>query len=182
MMLDTATYLGRGIVTRTLEGAAVEARLDDGQEVRVKPAMPLHYEAAPGDELLVLGADPQAMYAIGVLRGRGKVTLRAPGDLTLETPEGALRLTAARGVTLKSQVEIVTEAPAVRCVAGKLEIAAQRVIQRARDVYFWVSELFQVKSHRLRATADSTCHIHAQETHLRADQTVSIDGQSIHLG
>jgi hypothetical protein len=181
-MLDTATYLGRGIVTRTLEGADVEVRLDDGQEVRVKPALPLHYEAAPGDELLVLGADPEAMYAIGVLRGHGKITLRAPGDLSLETPAGALLLTGARGVTLRSPAEVVAEAPAVRCLAGKLEIVAQRMIQKAKDAYFWVSELFQIKSHRLRATADATCHIHAQETHLRAAQTVSIDGQSIHLG
>ena len=63
-----------------------------------------------------------------------------------------------------------------------IEITARRVLEKANEVYAWVSDLFQVKSRRIRAVAESTCHLKAREVSLRAEADMNIDGESVNLG
>lgn len=170
---DPGTYLGPATVVRLSPGDdAAELRRPDGTTLSARFAFAVPVRPAEGDELLILARE-DAAYAIGVLRSSGPVTLRCREGLTVDA-DGPLALRSARSLE--------AEAPALSLRAGRLEIAAGRLVQRLKDAYFWLSGLFQVKSRRFRAVADEGCLIRAERAHLKSTADFSIDGRTIHLG
>ena len=174
-MIGTETALGPATVTET-EGRPdyVRVEREEGESVWARLALAVPYQPVVGDEVLVAGAEPERTYVIGLLRGTGKTTLRVSGDLALEAPNGSIDLSAARGVRVG--------APEISLRAGKLEFIAQRILEKARDAYVWISELFQLKSRRMRAVAETTLDLRADTAYVKAKGEVNIDGRSIHLG
>lgn len=164
-LIGTETVLGPAIVTRT-EGRPdhVRVKREGGEFVWARMALAVLYQPAVGDEVLVVGSE--RAYVIGVLRGAG--------DLKLEAPDGFIDIVAGRGVRIA--------APEVSLRAGKLEIIAQRIVEKARDAYVWIAELFQLKSRRVRASAESTLDLRAQTAYVKAKGDMNIDGRSINLG
>ena len=74
------------------------------------------------------------------------------------------------------------EAESITLRAGKLDITANRIIEKARDVYRWVSDLFQVKARRMREVVETDYHLRAGTANVKATGDVNIDGKSINLG
>ncbi len=171
-MIDTAGTLGPATALAAAEGDGVEVRLPDGPSARARLAFAVPYRPRAGDELLVIGQGGD-LYAIGVLKAAGPVELRC---------EGGFEVRAEGPVSLVSRRSLAVEAPDVAIRAGRLELAAQRTVQRFRDAYLWLSGLFQVKSRRLRATAEEGLFARGGRTHLKSDGDLSIDGKTIHLG
>lgn len=153
-MIETAAILGPATVTSLAGG--VRVALADGTAGRAQMAMAVAYEPAVGDRLLVIGNDPSALFVIGVVSGRGKIALRAE--------------------------EIELEASQLTIRAGKLECFADRVVQKAKDVYHWIEGLFQVRSKRARHLADESHDVQAGRAYIQADAEVVVDGRTIHLG
>lgn len=135
-----------------IEKKRVRVRLAD-EEVWARIAMPFRPDS--GDELLVVRLEGGELYAIGIL-------------------EGAPRLESDRCITIR--------APEVRVEAGKFDVTARRIVEKARDVYRWVSDLFQVKARRMRAVVEEDYHLRAGTANVKATADVNIDGKSINLG
>ncbi|MFO0984070.1 MAG: DUF3540 domain-containing protein [Planctomycetota bacterium] len=182
-MIDTGTLLQAARITPA-QGpkGQVHVRFQSGEEGWARLALAFSYAARAGDEVLVIGQDPSELYVIGVLRGSGPTTLAVPGDLAITAPHGAITLKGKRGIHIKSEAVVETEAPLVRLKAGKLEMAAQRIVQSARELYAWFSGLWQLKSRRVRAVADTTVHLKGEEMHIRADKEVYVNGATVNLG
>lgn len=165
-MIGTESYLGPATVVKA-EGRSGHAHVRlPGGAAWARLAFTLPYRPSEGDELLVIRQEADAVYAIGVLT-------RAGGEVSIEA-EGRIRL--------KSGDAIEIEAPGVTVRAGRLELAARRVIQRFQDAYLWLTGLFQLKSRRLRAVADEGLLVKSGRTHLKSEGDFSIDGRTIHLG
>jgi hypothetical protein len=173
-MIETSTILGPATITQ-VEGPPGHVRVErpSGEAAWARLALAVPYRPVEGDEVLVISSDGEATYVIGVLVGRGVTTLSVPGDLSIESG-GRLSLKGAQAVDVT--------APSMAWRAGRLEIAAHRIVQRARDVLSWVSGLFQSRSRRLRLTAHETAHVKAGRACVTARGDVRIDGRQINLG
>lgn len=164
-LLSPARVLG-------VEGNRVQLELPDGLAWAVV-ALAYPYEPVSGDTVLAIGQEEE-WYVIGVLQGSGKTSMTVPGDLCIRAPFGAIELTAARSVKIKS--------PAVQITAGKLELLARSVVERFTHAQRWVTETFQIRSGRLRARVKGAYDIKADRILERADGDVKIDGRQIKLG
>lgn len=153
LTLDTATYLGPARAIE-IRGRHVRVEFPDGESAEARLAMP--YVPAAGDELLVLRLHGDDLYAVGILEGRGELHFEA-SHITLESPHVEVR-------------------------AGKFEIAARRILERARDVYRWVSDLLRVEAHRMHTATEKEFRLHAGDAAIKARADVNIDGRSINLG
>lgn len=183
MLVETGTYLGPATVVETEKNRdTVALRMPDGETCRARLALSLPYQAVDGDEVLAIRQDGDMAFVIGLLRGQGRATLRVAGDLSIEAPNGKINLSSANGIHLQDQKQIMTEAPHVKITAGKLELIAEQVFQRAKNIYQWVSELLQTRSRRFRMMASSTFQLHAHRTYLQADSDMNVRGKKINLG
>jgi hypothetical protein len=169
--LEQQTRLTPARVLRT-EHNRVQLELPD-ERAWAAVALAYPYEPVSGDSVLAIGQDG-AWYVIGVLQGSGKTSMTVPGDLCLRAPFGAIELSAAQWVKIKS--------PAVQITAGKLELVARSVFERFAHATRWVTETFQIRSGRLRARVNGSYDMKAERILERADGDVKIDGRQIKLG
>ncbi len=181
MLIETATYLGPATVDRS-GGDWVDLTLPDGRAARGRTALAVPVQLAGGDEVLVIAQEPERFYVIGILRASGPTTLRLPGGLAIQAPEGAVTIDAGRPIRLESRQAVSVAAPRVTIRAGRLETLAVRAVERIGDVFLWVRGLFQVKARRWRAVADEQLVAKSRRTHLKSQGDFSIDGKTIHLG
>ena len=108
-----------------------------------------------------------------------------PGSLELSSPE--MVLTAQRGEFYVQHArytgeEFLGRIGQVKLIAVKLETAARTVIQKARNAYRTVEQLFQVRTGRMRTLVKGTYHVKSRKTMMKAEQDVKIKGERIHLG
>ena len=144
-----------------------------GELVWATMALAFCYQAVSGDTVLAIGQDG-AWYVIGLLQGAGKTSLTVPGDLCIRAPAGAIELSAARGVQIKS--------PSVQVIAGKLELLAQALFERFEHATRRVVGTLQTSSGRVRTRVAETYDLKAARILERADGDVKIDGRAIKLG
>lgn len=162
-MIGTDMYLGPAKVLEIAGAERVRLELPGGPAwARLALAVP--FRPSVGDEVLAITHDFEAVYVVGVLSAGSRTTLRVEGDLAIE----------ARKIELR--------APEVGVRAGKFDVLAHRMVEKVRDLYTWVSELFQIRSRRFRAVSESTMHLKAYRAYLKADTDVNVDGKSINLG
>ncbi len=182
MLVETGTYLGPATVVGIEKNNTVTVRMPDGESCRARLALSLPYQAVEGDEVLAIRQEGETAFVIGLLQSQGKATLRVAGDLSIEAPNGKIDFSSAKGISLCDQKSITAEAPHVQISAGKLELLAEQVIQRAKNIYQWVSELVQTRSRRFRMMASSTFQLHSHRTYLQADADMNVRGKKINLG
>ncbi len=130
------------------------------------------YCPVKGDTVLVIETD-EAAFVIGVLRSAGPMTIRAPGDLRLQAPNGAIVLEAAR---------VDARAHEINLDAKDLHIGADRLRERFRTVRRVVAEALELDAGSVRTRVRETCAIFARRFHATAEDDVKIDGKRIHLG
>ena len=165
----TTTYLGPGRVQR-VRGEHVDILLPEGP-VKAQLALAAPYDPRPGDVVLVIGEFD--FYVIGVLKGTGRVTLDAPGDLVLR---------AGGKVSISGQRALELTAPQVTIRADRFETIAQAAYQRFMNSYTWVKGVAQTTTGRLRTLVEHTASLSADSIVERARKDVSIDGEKIRLG
>ena len=170
---ETGLHLGPATVVRAV-GRRVQLRRD-GQEAEecAELALAFPYQPAAGDVVLVVAQEERA-YVIGVLQGRGPSVLAFPGDVTLSAPRGSIQLDAAKGVAVN--------APAVEMRAETIELEAKTLTQRVESAFQWVKDLLQVRAGRSRTVVDGTSHQLAERTFIRSEKEVKVDGEKIYLG
>jgi hypothetical protein len=165
-------YLGPAEVTE-VGPAEVIAELDDGTTVRVTPAFTAPYEPVAGDELLVIGRG-DAHWAIGVIRGSGRTSLRLQGDVDLHAEGGTLRLGADEGVEIRG--------PEIALHADKLQVLAGAVVEKITSLYQRVTGLLHVRARNVHTDVEETSVTQAKSAAIVTEQTVTINGREVHLG
>jgi len=149
--------------------------LDDelATQVEVAPAFTFPYQPVTGDRLLVLGNGTQ-YFAVGVLGGQGPSRLHFPGDVSLHAVDGKL--------TLASDQAIQVRAPKVTIRAGILRTIVDNVTEKAGGVRRWVRGLLAVRAGQSRRVIDGQDTTRCENSTTLAKDTVTIDGDQLHLG
>ena len=171
------------VLVRRIQGGG-EHRV--AEEVIAAEMAVVGYLPQTGDQVLVSGTEtPFVTGAFGEARRRtfagltttkgedGSTELHASGDLTLST-NGRLAL---RGVDLSIES---TEQVQVR--TGRLDIEADRVIERAKDTYRHVEGLAELQAQRARMLVEDTCRIVAGKTTIASEEDTIVDGKRVLLG
>jgi len=114
---------------------------------------------------------------------KGSAEVFAPsGDLTLAAPAGKVVLRAGTAVEVHAGERTEIRSSEVVVAAGKLELRAQRILERAEEVYRDVEGLLQVKVGRLRSMITDTFHLRAKRTRIVSEEDTSVDGKRVLLG
>ncbi len=145
---------------------------DDG-EVWAGNALAFPFQPARGDLVLAIGQQGK-WFVIGLLKTRGDMNFQFPADVTFSTPRGEIKLKSAKGLELHS--------PNVRIRAGKLELLARSVIEKADSAWRWVKGMLQVRAGRERTDIDDISQTTAKRFIVKAKEDVKIDGDKIYLG
>jgi len=169
MLTDAGTVLGPATVTE-IAGDRVRVERADGSAAWAQLALAQPYEPEPGDVVLAIGADE--VYVIGVLTGRGRTVLRAPGRLELR----------AESVAIVGERELELSAPQVTVRGDRVETFARDVFERVVNAYRFVKEALQLNAGRVREQVDGHATRHAERVVMTADKDVRLDGEKIRLG
>jgi len=167
-------------------------------------------EPTLGDAVLFAGKPSGSLYILAVLeRDDDAVTLRAPGDLTVQVDAGRFTV-ASKGVDVVSsedisltssevqvrasrskvfvrRVELLSErifgeTEALKLVASKVERIAERVVDRVGRSYRFVEEMDQLRAGSIEHVAEETIRLKGEHAFLQADGLTKVDGDQIHLG
>lgn len=164
-------YLGPATVA-AVSHDEVELELPAGR-CTARIAMSQSYAPVVGDTVLAVNRDSE-WFAIGLIRGTGTTTFTAPGDIELQAPHGRIELLARDGVFLRSDL--------VEIVATRIELTGKHLVERFHSVTQWVSESLHRRLGRLHTTVEGAYELRAGRITEIADEDVSIDGKTIHLG
>ncbi len=116
------------------------------------------------------------------------------GDLEIRAPTGSIRLQAGQRVEVAAKEadvkvgearvtarQVTSTIDRVRQAVGVLETRADRVIERARNVYREVEELSQTRAGRIKLIAEKTVHVLGKHTLFKAREDVKIKGEKVYL-
>lgn len=165
-------YLGPAEVLEVGAGSVAVA-LPGGHAVTARMALAVPYEPVPGDVLLVIGR-AGSHYVIGVLRGKGRTRLSFQGDVDLHAADGALRISAERGVQI-SGPEVGIETRRLGVIAGTLVEHLSSVVRR-------VTGLLSVQAGDAHTIADGTILSQSKTASILTEETVTVNGKQVHLG
>lgn len=173
LTMDTAvSHLGPADVIE-VDGGEVVVELSDGAVARATPAFAAPYAPAVGDVLLVIGRGGQH-WAIGVIQGSGRTTLRFQGDVDLTAEGGAVRIEGDRGVEIRG--------PDLSVHADKIQVVAGAVVEKFTSLYQRVSDLLSVRAQRSHTVVDEASVTQAKSAAIVTEETVTINGREVHLG
>jgi hypothetical protein len=120
---------------------------------------------ADGERLVVRDARGVIVVVYDAERGTAEIVAPA-GDLVLSAPHGKIALRAAE----------------VECAAGRIELRADRILERARDVYREVEDLLQTRVGRARTIARAAYQVFANRVNVAAEEDAALDGKRVLLG
>jgi hypothetical protein len=165
-------YLGPGYVIEALPHQAV-VEIRGGERVRADLALSVPYAVAVGDVLLVIGKG-EDYYVIGVLHGSGTTSLSFQGAVELRATGGPLTLASDRGVAIHG--------PEMEIQTGKLQVFAGRVVEKLGSVYQRVRDTLNVHVGKAHTVVEDSSFLTAKNASIVTQETMSINGDEIHLG
>jgi hypothetical protein len=165
-------FLGPAHVV-AVEPLGVEVEIRAGERVRARMAVSVPYEPCVGDVLLVIGKDDEH-YVIGVLHGTGKTSLSFQGAVDLRASGGPL--------TLSSDAGVVVHGPQMEIHTGKLEVFAGAVVEKLGSLYQRVRGALNVHAGKTHTVVDDSSFMTAKNASILTEETMSINGNEIHLG
>jgi hypothetical protein len=183
MIAEAVVYLGPAkVVTDSGRPGYVQVTMPDNELVWARVALVVPYRVAAGDEVLVICHGRPHTYVIGLLETSGPTTLRVPGDLRLEAPDGVVQIAASRGIRLHSDQSLDLEAARATFRFLRLNMLVTTLVQRLENAYTWATGLVQSKSRRVRSIAEEGWLMSAGRAHIKTTDNVHIGGKTIHLG
>ncbi len=165
-------YLGPGHVVAAMPHE-VEVEIRGGQRARAQMALSIPYEPSVGDVLLVIGRGDDH-YVIGVLVGRGKTSLSFQGAVDLRATGGPL--------TLSSDENVCITGPEMEIHSGKLQVFAGAMVEKLGSLYQRVRETLNVHAGKTHTVVDDASFMTAKNASIVTEETMSINGDEIHLG
>lgn len=151
------------------------------EEVLKAEIAAIGYVPSEGDRV-VLQPGEEGWFVVGALGEARRrhleaglyVAIRSEGGVELRAREGDLTLSAPGRVVLRA-TEVVTE-------AGRVEVDAGRLVERAGDAYRRVEGLAELQAGRARTLVEGACQLVAQRTSVTSDEDTIIDGKRVLLG
>lgn len=184
-------------------GACVAIVEEDGRErievrdakarlvLEIDPVTGKTTVVAPGDLALRAGGDLE-------LEAKGAVRVKAGDIVELEAGDGAAKTSFSVGgaIAKLSARVLAVSAEETRYVGeilrakiddtwlelSRVESAAERVIERAKNVFREVEDLCQTKAGRSRTVIEGGAFFRAHHASIEAEDEMRIDGSSINLG
>ena len=169
---EPTEYLGPAVVTE-LEGTFVRVAIPEGESALAEMALAFPYRPVVGDVLLVIGRGGKH-WVIGVLSGAGRSTIEVQGDVELRAVDGELALSGDRGVVIRGRSLDVT--------VEKVEVLAERIVERCATLYQRARELFSVHAKEKLEIVEGQATTQAEGVTIVTEQKVLINGKHIHLG
>ncbi|AUX27547.1 hypothetical protein SOCEGT47_081410 [Sorangium cellulosum] len=202
------TYLEAGRVERV--GEAVVVRLASGSfEARRAKSCLVAPEA--GDKVLC-AVEPEGVYLLAVLEGRGgaPTKLATDGDLEVQARGGRVAVCASERVDIVGAREVAVtgaevhvrarkgsvaieelgffgrlvqaEVARVALVAQEVDSRLTRLTQRVKRVFRFVEELDQTRAGTVDLRAESLLGLRGENAVISARVLAKIDGEQIHIG
>ncbi|MCA8911489.1 MAG: DUF3540 domain-containing protein [Planctomycetes bacterium] len=168
---DAATKLGPAVV-RSLEDGRITAEFE-GEQVSAVNAIAFPWTPNKGDVVLLI-AQEDAHYVIGVLQTQGDFTMTFPANVNLRAPKGAINLHSGEGIDM--------HAPDVKVTGGKITLLAKTMTEKLGNAFRWVGDLVQVKAGRSRTLVDGASYERCERRVIKAKKDVRVNGNRIHLG
>jgi hypothetical protein len=123
----------------------------------------------------------------------GALRIEAPGDLCFAAPNGKVLVESRDGIALRtgageaSSFDVKPDgvhmrASLVDIAAGALEVRAERIIEKATDVYRDIDGLLETRAHRLRSIVSTTLELFGRRTTIASEKDTRIDGKRVLLG
>ncbi len=165
-----ADYLGPG---RVVAIGPLQIEIRSGERVTAQLALAFPYLPAEGDVLLVIGRDEEH-YVIGVLHGTGQARLSFPGAVSIEARGGPL--------TLSSDDVVRVQGREVHLEAGPLKMIATTVTQKFTSLVQRVRDSLQVQAGQSHTTVHDRSTMTAKNASILTEETMTINGEQIHLG
>jgi len=165
-------YLGPGYVV-AVEPHEVTVEIRGGERARAQMALSIPYAPAIGDVLLVIGKGEEH-YVIGVLHGSGTTSLSFAGAVDLRATGGPLTLSSDQGVAIHG--------PELEIHAGKLQVLAGAVVEKLGSLYQRVTGALNIHAGKAHTVVDDTSFMTAKNASIVTEETMSINGDEIHLG
>jgi hypothetical protein len=132
-----------------------------------------------GDAIVV--RDPRGDIVVTYDAETGSARIAAPrGDLELAAG-GTVRLVAS-DVSLEAKRSTRLSGETVTIEAGRWELAATRILERAGEVYRECDDLVQTRAGRIRTLVKGTLQMFSRSTSMASDEDTSIDGRRVLLG
>lgn len=166
------TFLGPARVVE-VAGATVIVDLRPGRVVSAIMALAFPYVPSVDDVLLVIGRGEEH-YVIGVIKGSGKTSLAFQGDVDLSASAGVLTLSSDKAVKL-SGPEVQVQARELRAYAGEVIGKFTSVVQR-------VAESLHLRAGSTQTVVRDSAVTTAKTATILTEETMTINGQAIHLG
>ena len=167
---------------------------------------------APGDTVMLAGANEDALYLIAVVAQADKrhATLAVDGDLTLASAHGGIAIRSVGALEMQSQTAVATRAPewnltaersqckvseldyqgaevrfsalVSRFVGRACEIVLDRLHVLTRSSFRLTEEIEQVRAGQIDMQSSGTLRLHAKNTLVTSKELVKVDAEQIHMG
>ena len=151
----------------------LDVQLPSGEEVEAELALAFPYKPAVGDILLVIG-DAERRYVIGVIEGKGELSLDFQGDVRLHSQNGELTLSGDKGVLVRG--------PVLDVVVESFSVLADKAVQKFTTLNQRVRELLTLRAGEAHTIVDETALQRAKKYAVVAEETASVNGKQILLG
>ncbi len=162
--------IGTGVV---IEAAGDRAQvLFEGATVSARMALAFTYQPLAGDVVLVINQD-QLCFIIGILSGRGAMTLQAPGDLTISAPNGRISLSA------RDAIEVDAGRFAVRVQA--IEMLAISLVERVQTAFKTFTDLLHITAGARQTRIDGVSMESTERTYHRSEKETVLNGETINI-
>ncbi len=167
-----ADYLGPAEV---LEVGPVSVRVSVGRcATWARLALAVPYEPRAEDTVLVIARNGEA-YVIGLLEGRGRLSLDVPGDVTLRAVGGVLTLHGDRGVSVSGpSVEILA--------AERLKVVAETATQLFGAMTRRIRGLFTSQDGERMSLVEGARVEQSKTATIVTEETLTLNGTKINLG
>jgi hypothetical protein len=144
----------------------------EGGMLNGRLALAFAYQPVAGDVVLVIIQD-QACFVIGVLSGRGAITLNAPGDITISAPNGRISLNAGESIEV--------DAGRFKVHAQSIEVLAVALVERVQSAFKTFTDLLHITAGRRQTTIDGVSMESTGRTYQRSAKETVINGESINI-
>ena len=162
--------LGPAVITDASGDRATVAF--EGTSVTARLALAFSYAPLAGDLVLVIIQETDA-YIIGVLSGRGAITVTAHGDLTLAAPHGRVLIEGGQGIEVN--------APQVAVQAQAITMTAVSLVQRMQTVFQSITDLLHITAGKRQTRIEGVSMESTERSYQRADKEIVLTGESVNI-
>lgn len=163
--------------TGDLEFIAQEGNIEfsASKDIRFDSKQRIEMRSVSGIRLVTTNLIGKLLCSLALNPGRLKVN---SNEVVVEAHKSEIRITETSYVGKRISLTVAQ----ARLIAGKFEILANDVVQKAKNIYTQVEGLVQTTAKRMRTMVDSTYHLKSKQAFLKAEEDFKVNADKIHLG